>query len=165
MLLLFASALISSPLDCQYATGDEFAKQFGWSFENRGRDLGFFLCYVIVSRSILAKLIVSLVPVVDHPVDLPTLMHFLSSHTHTVQHRSHGSRCPLPHSPLLEAIDTLAPKFIKLCRWLYIITHSDFLLYTSHIYHTGSSSYRDKMRASCHVSSEGAQRRAPVSSL
>ncbi|ORY72886.1 pleiotropic drug resistance ABC transporter [Leucosporidium creatinivorum] len=32
---------------CQYATGDEYAKQYGWSFANRGRDLGIFLCYII----------------------------------------------------------------------------------------------------------------------
>ena len=35
-------------VDCQYATGDEFASTYGWEWRNRGRDIGIFAAFVVV---------------------------------------------------------------------------------------------------------------------
>ncbi|GAA5893783.1 hypothetical protein JCM8208_001243 [Rhodotorula glutinis] len=37
---------------CQYANGDEFASTYGWSFSNRGRDLGIFLVFVLFNCAV-----------------------------------------------------------------------------------------------------------------
>lgn len=43
------SALTHRSADCEAATGDEYVAQYGWSFDTRARNLGVFLCYVVVS--------------------------------------------------------------------------------------------------------------------
>lgn len=85
--------------DCEYANGDEFAATYNWYWEHRGRDIGIFLCYVVVRLSLSAFLSLARLFSAGRVADM--------SADGAVQRTGYGRGIALP--PLRKAVDRLSP--------------------------------------------------------